>query len=432
MGFMPEDPLPFHDLMLDTTVWTSWTPREEIAPAFEVAPHGGLGGRPVLVIQGNDNALSCGCWQLALPHLKSGQHYRIEASFSTAGVIAPGKSVRAILIHGDQQFYGQLDPVSKKEGWHRLCFDWVQEDAIQGLTLRLFLAWSAKGLVRWGEVRLFDLTGHLETPTNRVRLAAISGNPEKPESPAQCLDFYAERIDAIDGHVDLICLPELINTTRLPGDPTNWAEPIPGPTSERLSAIAQERGTYIGASILERQGEAIYNTGFLIDRSGGLVGKYRKTQLTLNEGLLRGCAPGNELPIFHTDFGVVAYMICYDGHYPEVARVLALKGAKVILFSNMGDAREGGSVWEPMVRTRAVDNQVHIVAAVNSGRSCVVSPKGDLLAMTDRTAGSIAVADCDMDASVCDFTKRPIYGRYDQLRRADLFGDLGKHFWDSV
>jgi predicted amidohydrolase len=79
-----------------------------------------------------------------------------------------------------------------------------------------------------------------------------------------------------------------------------------------------------------------------------------------------------------------------------------------------------------------VDNQVHIVAAVNSGRSCVVSPKGDLLAMTDRTAGSIAVADCDLDASVCDFTRRPIYGRYDQLRRADLFGDLGKHFWDSV
>lgn len=429
---MPEDSLPFTDLMLDTNMWQSWTPRDEIAPAFQIDPQGGLGGRPALIIQGNDNALSCGCWQLPLHTVKVGRHYRLEASFITQGVLAPGKSVRAILTGNNQQFYAQLDPLDKKEGWHRLRFDWMHEDAEQALTLQLFLGWSATGLVRWGDVRLFDVTGRVESDQRLVRLAAVSGNPQNPESPAQCLDFYAERINAIDGHVDLICLPELINTTKLPGDPMGWAEPIPGPTSERLSAIAQERGCYIAASILERQGKAVYNTGFLIDRNGGLLGKYRKTQLTIQEGFLRGCAPGNELPIFYTDFGVVAYMICYDGHFPEVARVMALKGAKVILFSNMSEGREGGVLWESVVRTRAVDNQVHIVAAVNSARSCVVSPKGELLAMTDRTAGAIAVADCDLSASVCDFSKRPIYQRYDQLRRADLFGDLGKHFWDAV
>ena len=429
---MSEDPLPFSDLMLDTNTWRSWVPRDEIAPVFQVDPQGGFGGRPALTIQGNNNPLSCGCWQLPLSGLQNGQHYRVEAYFSTEGVVAPGKSVRAILTDGKQTFYAQLDPVTQDAGWHQLRFDWVQDDAAQGLTLGLYLSGSANGLVRWGDVRLFDLTGREEPSQKLVRLAAISGNPQAPKSPAECLDFYAKQIDAITGQIDLICLPELINTTRLSGDPTEWAEPIPGPTSERLASIALARGAYIGASILERQGQAIYNTALLIDRNGGLIGKYRKTQLTIGEELLRGCTQGDELPVFHTDFGVVAFMICYDGHYPEVARVLALKGAKVILFPNMGDGREGGAVWESVVRTRAVDNQVHIVGALNSGRSCVVSPKGELLAMTDRTPGSIAVAECDLDASLCDFTKRPIYGRYDQLRRADLFGDLGKHVWDPV
>ena len=124
-------------------------------------------------------------------------------------------------------------------------------------------------------------------------------------------------------------------------------------------------------------------------------------------------------------------MICYDGHYAEVPQLLGLQGAQIILFSNMGDSREGGDVWESVVRTRAVDNQVHIVAAVNSGRSCIVSPKGELLANTDRTPGAIAQATCDLNTSLCDFSKRPIYRRYDQLRRADLYGDLARHLWDD-
>ena len=128
---------------------------------------------------------------------------------------------------------------------------------------------------------------------------------------------------------------------------------------------------------------------------------------------------------------MLGYMICYDAHYPEVPRILGLKGAEIILFSNMGDNREGGVLWESVLRTRAVDNQVHIVAAVNSGRSCIVSPKGEVLAMTDKTAGSVAQAACDLNTSMSDFSKRPIYRRYDQLRRADVFEDLVRDLWDD-
>lgn len=428
---MPEDMLPFTDLLQNTQAWSSWTPRGEIAPAFQVDTQGGIGDRPALLISGDNNALSCGCWQMPLPNLQHGHHYRIEAYFSTKGVLAPGKSVRAILTSGKDAFYAHLDCAPPSAGWHRVRYDWQHDASVENLTVRLFLAWSAKGVVRWSDVRLFDLTGREAPESKTVRFAAVSGNPEKPTSPALCLDFYADRIASIGGHVDLVCLPELINTTGLQGDPVDWAEPIPGPTSERLAEIAHDRGCYLAASMLERQGQAVYNTGLLIDRNGGLVGKYRKVQLTMGEGLLRGFTPGNELPVFHTDFGTVAYMICYDGHYPEVPRLLALKGAQVILFSNMNDAREGGSVWESVVRTRAVDNQVHIVAAVNRARSCIVSPKGEVLSMTDQTPGAIAFAECDLQASLCDYSKRPIYKRYDQLRRTDLFGGLSEHIWDE-
>jgi predicted amidohydrolase len=428
---MRETPLPFTDLMTDTHAWHPWHSREEVAPTYRVDEHGGPGGRAALMIRGTGNAHACGCWRMPLPGLQAGRIYRLEAAFLCQGVEAPGKSVRAILTCGEGQFFAQLDPAGKIGDWHQLRLEWVADTSHPNLTVQLFLAWSEKGSIRWSDVRLFDLTSRIETGPRVVRLAAVSGNPTNPVSPAECLDFYAERMGSIEGRVDLVCLPELINSTCLPGDPLSWAEPIPGPTSERLSGIALARGCYIAASLLERQGRAVYNTGLLIDRNGGLVGKYRKAQLTLGEGLLRGCTPGEALSVFHTDFGIVAMMICYDGHFPEVARILSLKGAQVILFPNMNDSREGGSVWESVVRTRAVDNQVHIVAAVNGGRSCVVSPKGELLSMTDRTPGSIAIAECDLATSLCDFSKRPIHRRYDQLRRADLFGDLEKHVWDK-
>ena len=106
-------------------------------------------------------------------------------------------------------------------------------------------------------------------------------------------------------------------------------------------------------------------------------------------------------------------------------------GAEVILLSNNGDGREGGNLWEPFIRTRALDNQVHIVAAVNSGRSCVISPKAEVLCMTDRTPGAVASAECDLNASVTDFTGRPIRRRYHQLRRSNTYQALARHLWDA-
>ena len=425
---------PFTDLLSNPGAWSTWTPRKELEPRFDVAVDGGPGGRPALAIGGRGNPFACGCWRLPLKGLEDGRRYRIEAVFETDQIAAPGKSVRAILTtrsggQGRAVFYDQLDNLGVRDRWHLVGTVFEASEQTRDVAIQLFLAWSAEGRVRWGDVRLYDVTD-TPGPERLVHLAVISGNPKHPRSPAACIDFYGDRLDEAASHrVDLVCLPELINTTGLSIAKDDLAEPIPGPTSERLAEKARVHGMYVAASILERYGDATYNTGLLVDRTGGLVGKYRKTHLPINEGVLGGTAPGDAYPIFHTDFGSVGYMICYDGHFPEVPRILALEGADVVLWSNMGDGREGGSLWEPVVRTRAVDNQVHIAAAVNAGRSCIVSPKGEILAMSDRSAGGIAAARCDLSASVCDYTGRPIRRRYDQIRRADTYGELLHHLF---
>ena len=428
--------MPFTDLLSNPNAWSTWAPRAEVEPRFGLEADSGPGGQPALIVAGGGNPFACGCWRFPLAGLEAGRRYRIEAAFKAEGIPSPGKSVHAILTLGAGGeggagcFYNQLDSQGVRDGWRLLGRVFDAPESASGWMLNLFLAWSAHGRVRWGDVRLTDVTD-VPAPKRSAHLGVVSGNPKHPRSPAACVDFYAERLDeAASRGVDLVCLPELINTTGLSLDPADLAEPIPGPTSERLSEKARIHGIYVAASILERQGNAIYNTGFLVDRTGGLLGKYRKTHLPIGEGLLGGTAPGDVHPVFYTDFGRVGYMICYDGHFPEFARILALQGVDVILHSNMGDGREGGGLWEPVVRTRAVDNQVHIAAAVNSGRSCIVSPKGEMLAMADQTPGAVVTARCDLDASLCDFTGRPIYRRYDQIRRVDIYAPLLRHLWD--
>ena len=80
----------------------------------------------------------------------------------------------------------------------------------------------------------------------------------------------------------------------------------------------------------EREGAAIYNTAVLLDRTGKLMGKYRKVYLPREE-IQGGLTPGNDFPVFDTDFGKVGMMICWDVEYADPARALALNGAEIIL-----------------------------------------------------------------------------------------------------
>ncbi len=209
---MNESSQPFTDLLLDPNAWSAWAPREKVEPRVFVEADGGPGGRVALVLAGGGNPLACGCWRLPLSGLKPGRNYRVEAVFRPQGVAAPGKSVRAILTekgeggNAQERFYAHLDDRGRREGWHLVNVDFETAGSVPALTLNLFLAWSAEGQVRWGDVRLYDVTDE-PVPERKVHLAVVSGNPSRPESPAVCLDFYTDRLDDIASRrVDLVCL----------------------------------------------------------------------------------------------------------------------------------------------------------------------------------------------------------------------------------
>jgi predicted amidohydrolase len=88
--------------------------------------------------------------------------------------------------------------------------------------------------------------------------------------------------------------------------------------------------------------------------------------------------------VHQADFGKVGLMVCFDHHFPEVPRILALKGAEILVMPNAADGREKGELWESAMRMRAVDNHVYIVSAVNFGRSLVAAPDGNILAENER------------------------------------------------
>jgi predicted amidohydrolase len=410
----------FTNLMSDPDAWRQGHPPLSQEPVFRVRVDGGPAERAALATVCEDSA-RFGYWEHPLTGLDPKRTYTVEV-LCRAENAGSDRCRQAVLTRTeDGKFHQQLDAVGLRDGWDVLRRTVTGEEATSGLALRLYAGWTP-GEVRWSEARIYDVTGAEAPKTYRV--AVVSGNPINPSSPADCADFYCEKLDvAASARPDIVCLPELINTTGLGSGREQFAEPIPGPTTWRLAEKARDHGFYVAASVMEQVNDRTYNTGILIDRHGGFVGKYRKTHLPAGEGLGRGIAPGHEYPVFHTDFGSVAFMICYDGHFPEVARILALKGAGLILFPNMGDNREAGSVWDSVVRTRAVDNQVTVAASLNNGRSRIVSSKGVFLAETEEK-GSVIWADCDPADSICDFSGLPLQKRYDLLRRYDTFGPL--------
>mgnify|MGYP000847414390 FL=1 len=162
----------------------------------------------------------------------------------------------------------------------------------------------------------------------------------------------------------------------------DFAETIPGHLTEKFGAIAKKYNMYIITSFIEKYNNNLYNSAVLINREGKIEGVYRKVQLPVPESWV--LTPGNDFPVFKTDFANIGIAICYDMIFPEIIRILALNGADMIFIPT------GGYGWtedlgESMLKVRAADNMVWIAMAKSStlfgaGRSAVVNPLGQIVA----------------------------------------------------
>jgi predicted amidohydrolase len=217
----------------------------------------------------------------------------------------------------------------------------------------------------------------------------------------------------------IVCLPELFAFRYFPQEKGERVppEPVPGPTTRRLSEAAREsKVILVGGSLYEKARDGrLYNTSVVFDEKGRMLGKYRKVQVPQDESFYEKdyFSSGSGYSVFKTRSAKVGVLICFDQWYPEPARVNKLMGAEVLFYPTAigrvdgieeteGDWHEA---WEAVQRGHAIANSM-VVAAVNRvgregrmtfwGGSFVCDQFGKVLARADDKE-QILLATCDLE-----------------------------------
>ena len=187
---------------------------------------------------------------------------------------------------------------------------------------------------------------------------------------------------------DLVILPELADTGYVMSEMHNCtAAPHADLTMQALTFAARQNQIYVVAGIAEVTDEGLYNTAVILEPSGRLILKYRKTHLYFpsGEGVFNA---GDELVTIGIGGFTVGLMICYDTRFPEVARSLVLKGANLIIVPTAWPFPRVEH-WQILTRARAIENQCYLVGAnrvgvdgntVFCGNSRIIDPHGVVIA----------------------------------------------------
>ncbi|HEY5551072.1 MAG TPA: carbon-nitrogen hydrolase family protein [Opitutaceae bacterium] len=190
-----------------------------------------------------------------------------------------------------------------------------------------------------------------------------------------------------------------------------FAEPVDGEYVRRAAALARELKIHLVFGFSERRGSETYNTAALISPEGAVLGRYSKSHL--GEEMY---SPGGELPVWDTAAGHIGLLICADRQLPETSRVLALKGAQMILVPT--NSRNVEVINEDiMMRIRAYENKV-FVALVSPFNTLMVNPEGEIIAHDNvREHEGVLLARFDLSMAA---------GQRDSLsrRRPELYRDL--------
>ena len=221
-----------------------------------------------------------------------------------------------------------------------------------------------------------------------------------------CLELIDE---AARQGAQLVVLPEVWTGLGY-STPTRYreiAEPVPGPTTDRLADKARRHGMHIVGSLYARTvGGGYQNLAPLIGPDGQIIGSYAKTHLfdapnrvDIPEGIRESdkVFAGDDLPVFDTALGPIGVTVCSDLRFPEVYRVLTLRGARVIVCASAFLSPRLDH-WEFFLRARAAENQVYVVASGQVGtepasgisfvgRSSIVDPWGTIIATASDVEG---------------------------------------------
>lgn len=233
----------------------------------------------------------------------------------------------------------------------------------------------------------------------------------------------------------LIALPEVATWRGPKAVEPAAVEPIPGPSTRRLAALAASLGVHLcPGSLLEESGNPArpYNTTCLIGPDGTILARYRKIHLfdvdlpgrvVVCESAQR--TPGDRVVVVATPLGTVGLSICYDLRFPELYRRAVEAGAEILVVPSAFTATTGAAHWEVLCRARAIESQCWVLAPNQTGRSphgfddwghsMIVDPWGVVVAMVERGEG-IALAEIDR-ARLTQVRRELPALRHDRLRQ---------------
>ena len=364
------------------TGWYLWSPREGLSPR--------------LVRDGEHVALT-GCGKPSCfgklgqqVHLQAGQWYEASVTFRVVGITditlcalvnlvfrKDGRLVRECLV----------DDVSREGDWLTVSKTLLCPEDADAADLEIFFRHATQGRLVLRQAGLRKASARPAPRTAKV--AAVKYWPPASTTPEGNRRAFCKLLDqAGRTGVDICCLPEATNMAGTGRSAQQIAEPIQGASFEAYAEKAKQHEMWVVACYATMQDDLCRNTAVLIDREGALAGCYHKTHLHWPE-YRDGVTPGDDYPVFRTDFGTIGMMICYDSWFPEVARLLSYKGAEAIFFP----------VWgydEVVLRGRAVDNNTFIVAASLGSAAGIISSNGDMIARTE--SNGVITAEIDIEA----------------------------------
>ena len=233
--------------------------------------------------------------------------------------------------------------------------------------------------------------------------------------------------DAAARGADLVAFPEVAVSDYCGTDFASLASPVPGDRFEVLAQAAARCGVFVAAGLIERSPRGLYNTVVLIDSAGEPVGRCRKTHLSLGHydptiaREIDVLVPGDEIPVFDTPFARVGIMICKDGDYPEVPRILAVKGVEIILWlTNRPGVKRGSAAYHAASNCAGVVVANRAQGHARGGHSAIFDWTGDMVAEAG-AAESIICAELDM-AAMRD--ARAVHWNEQRVRRPELYTEL--------
>jgi predicted amidohydrolase len=352
--------------------WVVGAPRPCLAPKFALEREC---DRQMLFITGGANP-DCVGWVSTRVRIDFGKTYLFHVRFKKSSELNPlhhmqFQVVTSTTSQGITEFHRLRN--DWVEGETRICFPGKGEIQVE---VQIVYRLCANGKA-W--IENISLTETSPVPPRWVRVACTQG----PGLEDYGLKAFGKVLDAAgEGKVDLVLLPEYFS-----GEGTT--ETLSGASVRLMSEKARQYRMFVAGTIGRHDPvtNRLYNSALLFNRDGEMIGCYDKIHLYGPELNQLGVTPGGSAPVFRTDFGKVGFMTCSDSWFTDVAELVALKGADILLFPNLGYDRA-------LMHARSLDNCINILTSTRSGEYGFWDTMGrDIIKIPSKPGGNSSFKD---------------------------------------